>query len=79
MLTVEQQIIADAAVFIITAVPLDQQVEMLKWVLGRYIDCLIDNVPGVTEDDVRRNTANYHRAIKNRIAELAMGECAGSA
>jgi hypothetical protein len=57
----------------------DQQVEMLKSILGRYVDSLIDGFPNITEDEVRKNTANYHQAIKNRIAEIAMGERMGSA
>lgn len=79
MLTQEQQTIADAAVFLVLAVPPDQQVGALKSILGIYVDSLIDGFPGITEDQVRTNTANYHQAIKNRIAEIAMGECAGSA
>jgi hypothetical protein len=52
---------------------------MLKSILGRYVDSLIDGFPNITEDEVRKNTANYHQAIKNRIAEIAMGERMGSA
>jgi phage portal protein BeeE len=77
--TSEQQLIADAAVLLVLAAPPDQQVEVLKAILGKYIDSLIDGFPGITADEVRKNAANYHQAIKNRIAELAMGECAGSA
>jgi len=79
MLTQEQQFIADAAVFLVLAVPPDQQVEVLKSILGRYVDSLIEAFPDLTEEEIRTNASNYHRAIKNCIAEIAMGECAGSA
>ena len=72
MLTQEQQAIADAAVFVIITAPVDQQIDVLKTILGKYIDCLM-------ADQVRTNVDNYHQAIKNRIAELAIGECVGSA
>jgi hypothetical protein len=78
-LTNEQQAIADAAVALVLMAPVNQQVEVLKAVLGKYVDSLIEGFPNLTEEEVRTNTANYHQAIKNRIAEIAMGECAGSA
>ena len=79
MLTQEQQAIADAAVFVIITAPVDQQIDVLKTILGKYIDCLMAGFPDLTEDQVRTNVDNYHQAIKNRIAELAIGECVGSA
>jgi hypothetical protein len=79
MLTQDKQAIADAAAFLVLLAPPDQQVEALKSILDKYVDSLIEGFPKLTKEDVQTNATNYYRAIQNRIAELAMGECMGHA
>lgn len=77
-LTKEQQEIADVAVMALIELPAEHQVPALKRILEMYIDALITEFPDISEEAVRTNAINYHRAILARLRTIvASGACAG--